>query len=140
MSKLKRIRYAASGFTLIELLIVIVIIGILAGVVLAVINPAQQQLKSRQAVLKANTDKGCLAINACEATSSTVADCDTVAEVGIIDPSGTPTSSTYALTAPGAGAVTYTGTLGTCNYSCTANITNGTPAGLAVAAAACLIK
>ncbi|MFH1955763.1 MAG: type II secretion system protein, partial [Patescibacteria group bacterium] len=50
-----------SGFTLIELLIVIAIIGILAGVLIAVINPAQQRLKANQAVMRSSVSKACLA-------------------------------------------------------------------------------
>ena len=46
-----------SGFTLIELLIVIVIIGILAGVLIAVINPARQQNRARDANVIATINK-----------------------------------------------------------------------------------
>ena len=56
------------GFTLIELLIVIVIIGILAGVVLSVLNPAKAQRKSAESVLKATTEKLCLGLFSCAAT------------------------------------------------------------------------
>jgi len=41
-----------SGFTLIELLIVIAIIGILAAILIAVIDPASQQKKARDAIRK----------------------------------------------------------------------------------------
>ena len=54
-----------NAFTLIELLIVIAIIAILAGVVLAVINPAQQRKRSNQAVARGNIVKACLAYNSC---------------------------------------------------------------------------
>lgn len=50
------------GFTLIELLIVIVIIGILAGVLIAVINPAQQQNRARDAGVQATMNKVALAV------------------------------------------------------------------------------
>lgn len=49
------------GFTLIELLIVIVIIGILAGVLISVINPAAQQNKAKDANVKAAISKVALA-------------------------------------------------------------------------------
>jgi len=49
------------GFTLIELLIVIVIIGILAGVLIAVIDPQAQQSKARDANVKATINKVALA-------------------------------------------------------------------------------
>lgn len=49
------------GFTLIELLIVIVIIGILAGVLVAVINPTTQQNRAKDANVKASLGKIALA-------------------------------------------------------------------------------
>ncbi len=52
------------GFTLIELLIVIVIIGILAGVLIAIINPGQQQNRARDANVKATMNKVVLATEA----------------------------------------------------------------------------
>ncbi|PJA41449.1 hypothetical protein CO178_00155, partial [candidate division WWE3 bacterium CG_4_9_14_3_um_filter_34_6] len=45
------------AFTLIELLIVIGIIGILAGIVLVIINPVQQQKKANDAVILASMEK-----------------------------------------------------------------------------------
>lgn len=50
------------GFTLIELLIVIVIIGILAGVVISIINPARQQNRAKDANVQAALNKAALAI------------------------------------------------------------------------------
>jgi prepilin-type N-terminal cleavage/methylation domain-containing protein len=50
------------GFTLIELLIVIVIIGILAGVLIAVIDPAAQQNRARDATVEATLNKMALAV------------------------------------------------------------------------------
>ena len=58
------------GFTLVELLLVIAIIGILAGVVLAVINPVQQRQKAREGVNGAALSKACLAVKSCIAASS----------------------------------------------------------------------
>jgi len=131
-------RNSASGFTLIELLIVIVIIGILAGVIIAVINPAQLQLKAKQAVLRANVEKGCLALNACGSTSTVAADCNSTTKVGLNAINGTPAGSTYALTA--ADPITYTGTLDTCNYTCSYNFANVTTASGPTPAAACLVQ
>jgi len=51
----------SQGFTLIELLIVIVIIGILAGVLIAVIDPAAQQNRARDATIRATLNKVALA-------------------------------------------------------------------------------
>lgn len=59
------------GFTLIELLIVIVIIGILAGVLLTVLNPVQQQNRARDASLRSTMNKMALATKAIIASSST---------------------------------------------------------------------
>lgn len=58
------------GFTLIELLIVIVIIGLLAGVLLTVLNPVQQQNRARDASLRATMNKIVLATKAQAATST----------------------------------------------------------------------
>ena len=49
------------GFTLIELLIVIVIIGILAGVLIAVIDPVKQQNRAKDAGVQATMNKVALA-------------------------------------------------------------------------------
>ena len=76
-----------SSFTLIELLIVIVIIGILAGVVLSVLNPAKAQRKASEAVLKSTTEKLCLSMFSCFA-SSTPDKCKTWADLGFVDING----------------------------------------------------
>ncbi|MBU1132811.1 MAG: prepilin-type N-terminal cleavage/methylation domain-containing protein [Patescibacteria group bacterium] len=60
-------RKSQKGFTLIELLVVIVIIGILAGVLIAVINPARQQNRARNGVIKATIQKVGFAINTARA-------------------------------------------------------------------------
>lgn len=54
-------RKSQKGFTLIELLIVIVIIGILAGVLIAIIDPTSQQNRARDAGLQAAINKVALA-------------------------------------------------------------------------------
>jgi len=54
---MKKVARFSNGFTLIELLIVIVIIGILAGVLIAVINPGQQQNRAKDANVKAAINK-----------------------------------------------------------------------------------
>ncbi len=63
------------GFTLIELLIVISIIGILAAVLIAVINPAKQQDKARDASLVASIGKIGLAINSFNAAYNRLPTC-----------------------------------------------------------------
>ncbi len=85
----------AYGFTLIELLIVIVIIGILAGIVISVIDPRTTQTKSHFIVTKANVERICLAANACRSTTNypvlanNAGDCDTFLEIGVLDPTRT---------------------------------------------------
>ena len=139
------VRFARKGFTLIELLIVIVIIGILAGVVLVVLNPAKQQRKSSESVLSANTNKLCLALNSCAATTAAAASCGsatfatTLGSIGAADPTGVPTSSTYASSISGnvvtlIGALSAAGgskTSGTgCNYTCSFDFNAGTAVAL----------
>jgi prepilin-type N-terminal cleavage/methylation domain-containing protein len=75
------------GFTLIELLIVIAIIGVLSGIVIAVLDPVGQRVKANQAVAKERVAKACLAQKACINSTpgnATVADCDSTAELGLI--------------------------------------------------------
>ena len=52
---------SSRGFTLIELLLVIVIIGILAAVVIGIINPVAQQNRAKDAVVKGAISKISLA-------------------------------------------------------------------------------
>lgn len=134
MNKLRKLRNSASGFTLIELLIVIVIIGILAGILLTVIDPARQQRKAKESVLRATVEKGCLALHACGGTSTDATTCDSMTEAGIKDPTGTPPTATYfirgdtATTASNSVAAGATATVGltghlvtgaeTCRFQC----------------------
>lgn len=59
------------GFTLIELLIVIVIIGILAGVVLQILDPARQQDRARDGVVRSHMNKIALSLGAYNAAYGT---------------------------------------------------------------------
>jgi prepilin-type N-terminal cleavage/methylation domain-containing protein len=61
--------FSQVGFTLVELLIVIVIIGILAGVVIGVLNPVQQQNRARDAGLRSQLDKMALSTKSLYASS-----------------------------------------------------------------------
>ncbi len=88
-----------SGFTLIELLIVIVIIGILAGVVLSVINPAKQQRKAKEASMRATVEKVCLALHACGSSTVKGGKCDSYTDIGVTVPLSpvVPTGAVYYL-------------------------------------------
>lgn len=129
-----------NAFTLIELLIVIVIIGILAGLVLVVVNPARQQRKSQESVLRATANKVCLALFSCAQTTVDARSCDTDNEIGIVSPNGkpialttyalssspTPTVSTSAITMTatlpeGTGQKNVTAGVDTCVYTCIFN-------------------
>lgn len=120
------------AFTLIELLIVIVIIGILAGIILAVLNPAKQQRRAREAVFQANVNKYCAALMACASTTTNFDQCNlgpsagVQGELGLNTQDGNPPGSRYELSDDG-NEVTVTGTydrdnsnptdcVGTCAY------------------------
>lgn len=125
------------GFTLIELLLVIVIIGILAGIVLAIINPAKQQRKAKESILKANANKVCLALFACSSTAGDVTSCDTFAgnevAAAVDTLRGTPNNFTLTGAAANANAVpayaTYTMTIATNLVTITGSLPGGNATG-----------
>lgn len=98
------------SFTLIELLIVIAVIGILAGVIIAVINPQKQFKRAREGVMRANLAKVCSTIVACQSSLITwdTNYCDTWNEIGVIAPDGQPAGTTYEL-ADGGGSTASNG-------------------------------
>ncbi|KKS60302.1 MAG: hypothetical protein UV25_C0010G0029 [candidate division WWE3 bacterium GW2011_GWB1_42_41] len=119
----------ASGFTLIELLLVIVIIGILSGIVIAVINPAQVRRRTAETVMRANTDKVCYAMQSCAATRLIPeTNCIDFAGIGATQPNGNPTGSVYTISyAAPTTTITVLGTgAGTnpCVFSCSYNTTS----------------
>ena len=105
-------KYGLPGFTLVELLVVIAIIGVLMGIVVVVLNPAQILVRSRQGVCKGNVARVCEASAACYVAMSSAASCDTAAKVGATLPSTPCVVSITATT----GVVT--GTQDSCVYSC----------------------
>lgn len=114
----------SQGFTLIELLIVIAVIGILAGVVLAVINPLQQRNRASEAAARAYVGKACTAILGCINASST-GTCATPANeisAGVPQPSGV-SALTFnpATNMTTAGSVSATVTNNSCLVSCSLN-------------------
>ena len=150
----------SGGFTLIELLIVVVIIGVLAGVVLVLINPARQQRRSKESILKANTNKLCLALYSCATTAGAVGQCDdfTNAEIaadiadlrGRTNDNGTAANDvtlnqgggTRASSAPAYATYTLTvaGQIVTVNGSLPGSNTNPGGSGAATAANACVFS
>jgi len=74
------------AFTLIELLLVIVIIGVLAGVSLAIINPAVVMRRGQEGVLRSTVAKMCDGLVACGIASSSINECDEFAEIGVTLP------------------------------------------------------
>ncbi len=135
----------SSAFTLIELLIVIVIIGILAGVVLAVINPANQIKRSNQTSARGVISKACLAVNSCLASAITQAGaydyalCDTAAEAGYTFPINTYDGA-YSITAATAAPVwTQNAASGVCSMTCDTSLGATTSGRVLQAGAGCLV-
>ena len=125
------------GFTLIELLIVIVILGILAGVVLSVINPGRQQTKAKNAVLRSSVEKMCITLHACSNSTLNATRCDTFAKMGLTVPAA-PVGAGYTVTpspALSGDTLTVRGTLGTCVITCTARPSTGLVTSMTVGAA-----
>jgi prepilin-type N-terminal cleavage/methylation domain-containing protein len=112
---MRRILVDERGFTLIELLVVIAIIGILMGIVVAVINPATILIRSRQSVAKANVARVCEAARACYAAMNRDSLCDSDAEIGVTFPSGVSIDASYNVVA----------TRDSCTYTCDISDTGG---------------
>jgi prepilin-type N-terminal cleavage/methylation domain-containing protein len=60
------------GFTLIELLVVIVILGILAGILITVLNPVRQQNRSRNATVRSGIGKVAYGLNSVLSATGTL--------------------------------------------------------------------
>ena len=140
---MKQNRRFLTGFTLIELLLVIVILGILVVIALSVINPVRLQRRAREAAMKSQASKVCAALFACAAASQTLAECNTLALLGVSNvTNGTPLNSTYVLSA--ADPVTFTATMAggggktatSCIYTCTYNFGTGASTGVLPSVAA----
>lgn len=138
----KFLSHTKLAFTLVELLLVVVILGILAGIGLVVLNPQMQIRKSQEAVLRSNMSKVCSAMTACmggQSGSSSTANCDQVGqtEVSVVGTTGSyiigisePSGATYVLSTNNVGGspaninsyVLITGTLpfggSNCIYRC----------------------
>ena len=115
------------GFTLIELLIVVAIIGILAAIMIGVINPKMQRRKAREGVAKANLAKICQALVACQSSLSTpnASYCNTPDEIGVKVPTQ-PTGVTWIISSSGTTGdtnyaqayVTFPASEGDCRFRC----------------------
>jgi len=84
-----------SGFTLIELLVVIVLIGVLSGILMAVIQPGIQRTRAEETVARTNLDKLRLAMASCISTrTDPINSCTTFEDLATNNPSGEPRAGT----------------------------------------------
>ena len=126
------------GFTLVELLIVIVIIGLLAGVTLSIINPQRQFRRSGEGSARAVAQKACMALTGCGNSTLTLANCNSLLEIGAISP-GVPTTVTPSVAGTVVTLTTaYTGYGSTCNFTCGYDFGTSLPVAFAVGAT-CII-
>lgn len=95
------------------------------------INPATQQRKAKEVVLKAKTGQLCLALNACGAAKDSALLCDSYADLGVTDPTGEPVNATYSVSSATSSTdtVTISGAFPTgatsCTYMCSFNFDTG---------------
>lgn len=96
------------AFTLIEIMIVIVIIGIMAGVVISVINPQRQIMRSNEGIFKSNMTKLCGGLVACMGSGKKydTGRCDVGTEINSFGSTSViqvkrPSNAVYALIASG---------------------------------------
>lgn len=106
---------AQGGFTLIELLIVVAIIGILAAVAVPAYNGYTQKAKFSSNVSMLGAVK--TAIEACYSRTSSLASCDTVAELGIPALPTLPEVSTGLAITANTAALTFTSSAAAGSYT-----------------------
>lgn len=113
---MKNYSYKNQGLTLVELLLVISIIGILAGITVAVINPTKQRERAQDGVKISNLQNVASAIEAYYAGEGKYP----VSNAGVPDTNVlvNPMLSTYLNSWPGSGYVYYTMTEGNINFFC----------------------
>lgn len=116
---MRKNRLSNAGFTLIELLIVIVIIGILAALVIGVLNPAQQQARARDAATRSAISKAALSTKSLFVSSPRAADRaptinEFLAGIGNVADSTTGSVTTCGVSSAHASGdlTTFTGTCG----------------------------
>ncbi|MBN1162680.1 type II secretion system protein [Patescibacteria group bacterium] len=138
-----------NGFTLVEILVVITVIGILASILVSLIDPNRQSQRANEAVVRSMTETMCYALKACGASEVDARRCNSWDDINVTYPPNPPEGSIFTLTESAATAdatITISGAIPTldgsalCEFQCVYNFSDATVMDLAQVGTNCIIE